>query len=358
MNKTVKIHWLSVFCILIAGFFLPACSDDDGQSTSSTLEILKTEVNITNAGGTATITTNQSDVSVEISDSWLTAQVTGTSVILTAAANNTYTGRTAMVRLSKEGSVQELPISQLGIINKVDIYSYEFKAEGETKAFLWQTDQPFSLADLDDTWLSYRVEGDSLLVTAAPISENDDSRSSDVTVQVGPLFQRQITFSQTAPLLSYRQLLGEYTLEYTRWVGSSKRSLPVTLKEKEAGKTFLLQGLPFDVVVDFDATKPGISIKGQLLSATENVWLAPWQADGDGGLIFSNRYGVTSSWNNDKVNIVFEMVPDGSADSNWVDDNNQPIEARGFILWVRGSGEYTSGVESRFVDMKFIKKTD
>lgn len=68
-----------------------------------------------------------------------------------------------------------------------------------------------------------------------------------------------------APPLSYELIPGNYTLEYTRWVGSEKLRTDVRLVEKEAGRTFVLKGLAFDITVLFDSGQPGIAIKSQFL---------------------------------------------------------------------------------------------
>ncbi len=48
------------------------------------------------------------------------------------------------------------------------------------------------------------------------------------------------------------------------------------------------------------------------------------------------------------------MIPDGVIDETWQDDAGSPVITRGFIIW--GKSEYTSGGESRLINMKFIKK--
>lgn len=82
--------------------------------------------------------------------------------------------------------------------------------------------------------------------------------------------------------------------------------------------------------------------------------MAAWEGQGRGQLWPDSRFGVMSRWNGDKKNIEFTMIPDGVIDETWQDDAGSPVITRGFILW--GKSEYTSGGESRLINMKFIKK--
>ena len=51
------------------------------------------------------------------------------------------------------------------------------------------------------------------------------------------------------------------------------------LVEKEAGRTFVLKGLAFDITVLFDSGQSGIAIKSQFLQKADgqDVWLAAWE---------------------------------------------------------------------------------
>lgn len=227
---------------------------------------------------------------------------------------------------------------------------------GGSKGFLWKTDQEYKITGVDPSWLSYEIKDDSIYFKSAALGIYDDTRSCTVNITAGTYYNKEVVFRQVAPPLSYELIPGNYTLEYTRWVGSEKLRTDVRLVEKEAGRTFVLKGLAFDITVLFDSGQPGIAIKSQFLQKADgqDVWLAAWEGQGRGQLWPDSRFGVMSRWNGDKKNIEFTMIPDGVIDETWQDDAGSPVITRGFIIW--GKSEYTSGGESRLVNMKFIKK--
>lgn len=81
------------------------------------------------------IQTNVDGVEAHSKDAWLTSEVSGSQVRLTASANPGYESRTTMVLLTYGDETQQVPITQLGIISIVDVYSYDFKSMGEARAF-------------------------------------------------------------------------------------------------------------------------------------------------------------------------------------------------------------------------------
>lgn len=350
-------HYLILpFFISVLCFFLFSCSKEENQQSALHLQILKTETNMNHKGGYVLIQTNVEGAEVRVKDAWLTPEISGSQIRLTALANPGYESRTTLVFISKGDELQQLPVTQLGIISIVDVQSYEFPETGGNKAFLWNTDQEFQIEGLDNSWLTYETRGDSIYFTASELGLYDDTRQCSVNIRVGRYYQTEVVFKQTAPVLPYQLLLGEYTLEYTRWVGTDILSTDVSLIEKEYGKSFILKGLAFDITVLFDPSQARISIKSQPLQAVndQEIWLAAWEGQGSGSLWPNKKFGVMSQWNGDKRNIELTMIPDGVTDEQWKDKSGNPIITRGFILW--GKNEYTAGGPSRLINMKLIKK--
>ena len=353
-----KKYSLSLFSLCMTGlFFLFSCSDKGTETEDNQyFQVVRTDTDIDYTGGSVVIQTNVDGVEAHSKDTWLTSEVSGSQVRLTASANPGYESRTTMVLLTYGDEIQQVPRTQLGIISIVDIYSYDFQEHGGSKGFLWKTDQEYKITGVDPSWLSYEIKDDSIYFKSAALGIYDDTRSCTVNITAGTYYNKEVVFRQVAPPLSYELIPGNYTLEYTRWVGSEKLRTDVRLVEKEAGRTFVLKGLAFDITVLSDSGQPGIAIKSQFLQKADgqDVWLAAWEGQGRGQLWPDSRFGVMSRWNGDKKNIEFTMIPDGVIDETWQDDAGSPVITRGFIIW--GKSEYTSGGESRLVNMKFIKK--
>ena len=55
---------------------------------------------------------------------------------MTASANPGYESRTTMVLLTYGDETQQVPITQLGVISIVDVYSYDFQEHGEARLFM------------------------------------------------------------------------------------------------------------------------------------------------------------------------------------------------------------------------------
>lgn len=346
---------LSLLCYWLC-LFLLACSKNEEERNTPTLEVLTVQTDLDYKGGSVVIQTNTEGVEARSRDTWLIPEVSGSQVRLTASPNPEHESRTTMVVLSYDDCVQQVPVTQLGIISIVDVGSYDFPRNGGVKAFLWKTDQKYQISGIDSAWLSYEIRGDSIYFKSTALGIYDNTRSCTVNVKAGAYYDKNVTFRQVAPPLPYELIPGDYTLEYTRWAGAEVFRTDVALVQKEPGRTFLLKGLAFDITVLFDAERPGIAIKSQFLEEIggQEIWLAAWEGQGKGMLWPNSRFGVESRWNDDKKNIEFTMVPDGVVDDGWKDDDGNHIITRGFILW--GKNEYTAGGESRLVNMKFIKK--
>ena len=266
--------FISVLC-----FALFSCSKEDNQKLSPHLQILKTETNMNHKGGYVLIQTNVDGAEVRVKDTWLTPEISGSQIRLTASANPGYESRTTLVFISKGDEMQQLPVTQLGIISITDVQPYEFSEAGGSKAFLWSTDQEFQIEGLDNSWLTYETRGDSIYFTASELGLYDDTRQCTVNIRVGSYYHAEVVFKQTAPALPYQLLLGEYTLEYTRWVGTDILNTDVSLIEKESGKSYILKGLAFDITVLFDSSQARIAIKSQPLQTVndQEIWLAAWR---------------------------------------------------------------------------------
>ena len=110
MKKVINII-LIVCCVLIAG-----CSDDD--NASSTLKIVKADVNIKAAGGDATIELQSVlPVEVTVDAEWCKiAEQTTSLVKFSVEANTDFPGRSALITISDGMEKQTLTLVQEGAV--------------------------------------------------------------------------------------------------------------------------------------------------------------------------------------------------------------------------------------------------
>ena len=110
MKKVINII-LIMCCILATG-----CSDDD--NVSSTLKIVKADVNIKAAGGNASIEFQSAlPVEVTVDAEWCkVAEQTAHQVMFSVEANTGFPGRTALITVSDGMEKQTLTLVQEGAV--------------------------------------------------------------------------------------------------------------------------------------------------------------------------------------------------------------------------------------------------
>ena len=82
-------HYLILpFFISVLCFFLFSCSKEENQQSALHLQILKTETNMNHKGGYVLIQTNVEGAEVRVKDAWLTPEISGSQIRLTALDMN------------------------------------------------------------------------------------------------------------------------------------------------------------------------------------------------------------------------------------------------------------------------------
>lgn len=364
-NFTTHIKRLGIW--LLIPFLIVACSSDEKSYDDNELKIeVHKDRNIYAEGDTLTISLSQEGAQTEVADSWLKASVEGKTVTLVVDSNNSYEGRTSVLTIKIGGKSYNLPITQLGRISKISIDSHQFSYLGETTAFLCNTTDVVTLDGLDTSWLSYRIANDSLYITAsemAPFSSiNTDTLTCTVNVSVG-LFSKQVVFSQIRPPLSYEDILGEYTMEYTGYFNpTTPKTLDVTFEVDTIGKSYTITGLPFALVAKYDAVQAAFTIDPQVagieslnpISLYRYYAITPPNAD-EMGLSVEASSGQISEWNQSKTNMEFKMIPKNDPDTNpaAATESGSAPTYKGFII----IGKKLYSGESSFINIVFKKKS-
>jgi len=149
----------------------------------------------------------------------------------------------------------------------------------------------------------------------------------------------------TDPLgLREDELLGAYTLSY------ADKTVDVSIS-KQANRSILMKGLPFDIRFTYNAKKGALELNSQQLKVSPDVRLAIWCSQ-LGNLTWGSGYGLVTRWNGDRENFVLDFVDNGY---EWF-VKGQRIYADAFILWDTSAGEYKQYGDSRFYNLKLTKK--
>ena len=115
---------LAVYIVTLLSVFASGCQTDKEEET--VLNVVKTQLDITENGGTGTIFVETNDAITAESDAeWCTVEVSGTEVNVSVTANSELTSRTATVTLFAGNKKTKVPVTQEGIKQKSRILTYE-----------------------------------------------------------------------------------------------------------------------------------------------------------------------------------------------------------------------------------------
>lgn len=343
------------YLILFAVGLFSACSESEFEEPQSSFEIVKTAYGDDYRGSSGEIVVDNEGVKAEYDAEWLKISQNGKIFNLSIDENMSYESRTALIRLSLEGTVREVAITQLGIISIVEVHSHSFGYEGGEVSFLWNSSLPFEISGCDESWLTYHKVDDKMVFTAAPIDPAEDSRSCVVNVSVG-LYKASFTISQITPDLTYAQILGHYRMDYVYNVNDNQvKSQEVEIIANVEGESFILKSFLPDIELKYDHELPGFIINTPqtyyvdnqevILAVSAGGWNDNWYlAWGD------DRYMV-SSWNGSKTSPAFQMVDNGLP---W-DTDDGPAEKHGFIFWKKDGGVFKGFAISSFCEINFTK---
>lgn len=191
--------------LLVAG----ACSDDDdNNAVINSLKVVTSDVKFTCTGGSGTIeVSSASPIEVKSTAEWCKADKAGNVITVTVEENRGLSSRTALVIIQSATEKAEVPVTQMGDIFDTDISDYEFPDEGGSVTFKMKSNWNIEVKELDESWLSYKLEDDKITFTATPLTEGGKYKENSFTVLSGN-HQLNLTFTQF-------NLAGEYQMLYT-----------------------------------------------------------------------------------------------------------------------------------------------
>lgn len=209
MNKRYHHHSV-VFAIMLslASWTLISCGSDDEYTPYKVSDIVvESSTNIAPEGGNATLVLRETGCKATVDVSWLSIQQDGTTLTLTAPANEELQSRNALLTIeAPSGDVTKVSISQEGqvfILKAEDVVTDDKAFEGEaaieaTNAVTVVRTPQWIKASVEDKRLHYSVEAN----TTGKMREG-------YIVLKGGMAQDSIRINQC----EYADLFGNYTLE-------------------------------------------------------------------------------------------------------------------------------------------------
>lgn len=290
MKKYISFLLMSLVLLWTAG-----CSDDDAVLSSLTVDTVSS-VGFEAGGGTGTITYTATGTVTATSDqSWLTLSTPSNgTVTFTVSANDDIASRTGQVILSCDGVTQTVGITQMGLFFDVDDY-YEFSSEGETQTYDFYTNTTVSVS-VDADWLTVTIVDGQLIITAEP-NETGAARTATITFSAGwKTVTAEVVQARQSTISDYYEYFqGEWNLVY------SSGSVPVTLVPNSDGTGYIMQGLAYDVAVDYDSNTHQLSIVFQYVGryGSYYVYWCPWDSS-QGYYTWSTGAGANLTFNDDE----------------------------------------------------------
>jgi len=278
-------------------------------------------------------------LTVQSSESWLTASIDGDEIVLTAEPN-TSMSQTRTATVSILDGLTTITVTQGTNYLTMDTYSATFDGRGGTVKIGYDDSNSITVLS-NAAWLTATVVGDSIVLTAVATPNLTTSRSTTVTVYV---LDGTTTINVTQEkYLTYEAYLGVYTMHYSISYSSTTptRSLTVTLERDPDNPTtrYLVKGILTDgtegeLRMVYSPTTSMVSWIGQIIHTdTHDLrWLC-WSITNATNTNVNN-YGMVSTNIDITGNLKFSMVDNG----NW------PTVAAGFILRRFVAGATSSGV--------------
>lgn len=234
-------------------------------------------------------------------DDWISAEVIGDTLILTAQTNYTVNTNTTTIKLTSGNLESEMTVTQTGIILTPEITAVLLYNSGDNIRIKINSTLPFTAESSDPTWLTVTTGSDFINLVATDNSGKPE-RTATVTLRSQGI-TATIAVTQRAPV--YTDYLGN-------WI----------LKGEDNGNTFTYN---LSIVQNTANSTYKITGWGKSIVATDSKYALNANFDAASGLIY-----ITSQENiavyTDASNVQYDVMYYGQ------------IEMSGKIYYVSGSG--------------------
>lgn len=300
---------ISLFISLI--LLMVSCEKNSSIDTPEPqLKIIEANVTFETQGGTGFVRLDARNAVTATSNAeWCTVSVDNTTVNIHVDAHTGMGGRAATITIRSGNETIDVTAVQTAAVmwfkNLTD-NTISFLSEGSTIATPIISSYPIQVENKPD-WITYRIENDSLFLTATPgVRKGSISFSSE---------GRSITYNIMQ--ISYSGLLGTWKMKFNNPSnGNRLDSTLVRLEEKERNASFSMKNLYItgtneaEIQVDFDPKTNNATISaGQyLMTATDGrlVYLALRSATGSYNYATSSQLaGILDIKDNGTVTYTF-----------------------------------------------------
>jgi hypothetical protein len=290
--------------IFVFALFCGGCENkDEYPGFAETQLIVKSaDVAFLAAAGSGTIVVSEitGTLSAASDQAWCKTSVSGNTVTVNVDANNSISGRTALITLRAGERENYVPVTQKGAVLTLATTSVDVDGKGGQVRIAFEADVTVTSITSPDTWITGAVEGQELALQLSANPSYTETRTGRISLHLanGALYDRIITITQAKNYLTYEELdyehfLGEYTMSYSTTYSSTtaSRSATVSLVQAIEGETYYLKGVLSaadealgNITVKFvnDGDGKGIILLGQIMFRRSNgndFWLLPISID-------------------------------------------------------------------------------
>lgn len=331
-----KIYSLSLLLLGVLGF--SSCSDDteNPYASESSIKVVKNDLTFDAAASEGTaVYTSTGTVTATSSASWCKAVVSGDTVKVTVAQNNSKNGRAATVTLHQGADSLNLAVLQQGILTKIEKSTVSLSKDDATSVrYGFTSTLAMSVISYPD-WLTANIANDSLYV--------DVTANTTGHLRSGYIVYGSADYTDSIKVYQAdfdKDIAGNYTICYERSLSDPTQ---VSMRNKALTKNSLYVVATLSLPITYDSENGTLTVKsGSYLgtylpkggSDTYQVYLA---------------YGMGSDyWSG--YNADYEI----SAELTYDDVNGTCAQFKGFV----GSYEFTAFLFRCFSGKNFSSDSD
>ncbi len=257
--KTINI--ISRICLavlIVLGLF--ACKKDKDLQNEAGLQVIQTTYDSSYTASEGFIKVSEAGFTLNVDAPWLKATVKDEKTIsLKLEANASSFTRNAVVKISKGKSIQEVTITQFGR-NDYSQGLRDITAERDggvatipvhfpSKATL--TLSPAKKGASTD-WVKAEIKDSKLIIKFEAFAPDQyDTREAFLKVEAG-LFSKTVSLKQTWGKPRYKDILGDYVLQYKETQDGKTKQIDVRLENFTEKNTFVLMGLSVGVLLTWN----------------------------------------------------------------------------------------------------------
>lgn len=229
-----------IFLLGVMATVMVSCKKDN---SAPELSVVETKLGTGPLENKGTIQLSSADYTATVEDAWCKIEQDGNIIHITVEQNDDKTNRSTLIHItSGDGKMLVVPITQRGLLfdinSPIKDLNYSFKGGVKKINIISNVDYK---VEFDQDWLSYKVEGDTLYITADSYQPADKNtkRTAKATIIYGT--DEAVLDLTQLNILSYEEFLGPGRLSFidNATVNETyRKTLSVNIVEKVNGSVF------------------------------------------------------------------------------------------------------------------------